>query len=62
MEQHIKLVRFRVAPESAARFVAERPQVNAALQQRAGYLDSELAQGTYGNWALIVRWATRHDV
>jgi hypothetical protein len=62
MEQHIEVVRFRVAPESAARFVAERPQADAALQQLAGYLGSELAQGTSGNWALIVRWASNTDV
>jgi hypothetical protein len=62
MEQHVEVVRFRVAPESAARFVAERPQADAALQQLTGYLGSELAQGASGNWALIVRWATSRDV
>jgi hypothetical protein len=62
MQQHIELVRFRVAPESAERFVAERPLADAALQQLTGYLGSELAQGTSGNWALIVRWSTSHDV
>jgi antibiotic biosynthesis monooxygenase (ABM) superfamily enzyme len=62
IEQHIEVVRFRVAPESAVRFVAERPQADAALQKLAGFLGTELAQGTSGNWALIVRWATSHDV
>jgi hypothetical protein len=62
MNHSIEVVRFRVAPESAARFVAERPKADAALKKLGGFLGSELAQGTSGNWALIVRWASSKDV
>jgi quinol monooxygenase YgiN len=62
MKQSIEVVRFRVAPEAAARFIAERQHADAALQKLKGYLSSELAQGDAGNWVLIVRWASRADV
>jgi antibiotic biosynthesis monooxygenase (ABM) superfamily enzyme len=62
MEQSIEVVRFRVAPEAAARFIAERQHADAALQKLNGYLGSELAQGNANNWVLIVRWASNADV
>jgi hypothetical protein len=62
MKQSIEVVRFRVAPELAARFVAERSHADAALQKLSGYQGCELAQGDAGNWTLIVRWASSTDV
>jgi hypothetical protein len=62
MHRCIEVVRFRVAPDSAARFAAERHHADAALQTLSGYQGCELAQGDAGNWVLIVRWASNTDV
>jgi ketosteroid isomerase-like protein len=59
MSACLEVVRFRVAAQHSARFVAERPLVDAFLGRFAGYLGSELAEGDPGEWVLTVRWASR---
>jgi heme-degrading monooxygenase HmoA len=62
MDESLEVVRFRVAPEMAQRFVAERQCADIALQQLGGFLGTQLAQGDAGNWVLILRWASRADL
>lgn len=62
MDSFVELVRFRVAPESEAAFVAQRPAVDAVLASFAGFLGSELLKGPDQSWTVLVRWASRADV
>lgn len=62
MNSVVELVRFRVAPEAEAAFVAQRPRVDAALARFAGFLGSELLKGPDRSWTVLVRWASRADV
>jgi heme-degrading monooxygenase HmoA len=60
--QAVELIRFRVTPERAAAFIEQRSQVDTAMHDLAGFINTELIQSANDQWLLIVRWESREAV
>lgn len=60
--ESVEIIRFKVAADTVATFVALRTPADEALCAFKGFVGSELLQGPDDLWTVLVRWASRDDM